>query len=247
MNWFTRYGSEVKERVTPGQKAGHGTYIEREKCRRCGGAGGWKGWPGYTCFDCGGSGQALPRERPCYSADVLAQLNSQAEKRHARAAAKAQAKADEERAKFQEWLAPRQWAVTQAQLHGEGRAHERLLAELERERIFPEWIIDSAIMSALRAFARRDEAAASEFVGKPGERVTLTLTCEKLMSFPAQWPATTYYVCLMRDEKRNRIVYRGGSPALREGATGTFKCTVKEHETRAGEAQTIVQRLKEAA
>lgn len=81
----------------------------------------------------------------------------------------------------------------------------------------------------------------SKFVGTVGERIDMTLLCEKQFYFEGTFGAT--YINLCRDPDNNVVVYKG-SNAWTQGVTVKVKATIKAHETRDGIAQTIIARPK---
>jgi len=87
----------------------------------------------------------------------------------------------------------------------------------------------------------QDEAdrANSKHVGTVGERVELTLTCERNFSYNTQFGTT--YVNICRDADGNVIVYKGTNEFQR-GSTYTGKATIKAHDQRNGVAQTLIAR-----
>lgn len=83
------------------------------------------------------------------------------------------------------------------------------------------------------------DRASSKHVGTVGERVELTLTCERNFSYNTQFGTT--YVNICRDADGNVIVYKGTNEFQR-GCTYTGKATIKAHEDRNGVAQTLIAR-----
>lgn len=90
------------------------------------------------------------------------------------------------------------------------------------------------------AATRAAAAAASQHIGRLGERITITLTCDHVISFDGMYGTT--YINLMRDPDGNRIVYKGTKCLTDKGATVTVKATIKDHGERDGERQTIIAR-----
>lgn len=83
------------------------------------------------------------------------------------------------------------------------------------------------------------DRAGSKHVGTVGERIELTLTCERNFSYNTQYGTT--YVNICRDADGNVIVYKGTNEFQR-GGTYTGKATIKAHEDRDGVAQTLIAR-----
>ena len=98
----------------------------------------------------------------------------------------------------------------------------------------------------LKAKERREERiagdrATSRHVGTVGERIELTLHCEKVFEFASQFGMT--YINICRDESGNVVVYKG-SNGFEEGETLRVKATIKSHGERDGVAQTFIARPK---
>lgn len=83
------------------------------------------------------------------------------------------------------------------------------------------------------------DRAQSKHVGEVGQRLQLTITCERNFSFESQFGTTFINIC--RDEEGNVLVYKGGKEFER-GQTYTGKATVKAHDERDGVAQTLIAR-----
>lgn len=97
-----------------------------------------------------------------------------------------------------------------------------------------------------KAKERREERIASDratsrHVGTVGERMDLTLTCEKVFEFEGQFGVT--YINICRDESGNVVVYKG-SNGFERGETFRVKATIKAHDERDGVAQTLISRPK---
>jgi hypothetical protein len=246
---FKRYASEPFTGKVERSEDGKPFYRYQAPCSRCGGAGQSEKWrrTGLTCYDCGGNGRGPICAEPLYTAEQLARLNAAADKRAAKKAAKAAAAEAERRAPFLAWSEANAHVLAQVRAHGPANLVERLDVDAARSVISPGWILDVAIVSALREFAKADAKAASVHVGRVGDRQDLQLTCEKLLDYSERsrgYLVRAFYIALMRDSEGNRIVYRGGNPPLGEGQQGRFRVTIKEHGERDGELQTVIQRAK---
>lgn len=93
---------------------------------------------------------------------------------------------------------------------------------------------------------RREERLASDratshHIGTVGERMELTLTCEKVFEFEGQFGVTFINIC--RDPSGNVVVYKG-SNGFERGETLRVKATIKAHDERDGVAQTLISRPK---
>lgn len=240
-------------------------FITRNKpCGRCGGLGGGEQWrhTGWTCYQCGGTGKGGYETVKLYTADELAKLNARKAKADATKAAKAAAQAaaeqaavDARRAAFQAAHGPLLARATPFLARSEfiadvvRKGQER--AELSEAQI-------AALEAAIARFAASDvKKAASGHVGTIGERLTVTVTAERIARIETQFG--TLFIASMRDAAGNAIVSKGRfiPPVARwnteterfEIGTDAFtiKATVKAHEEFRGEKQTVVQRVAELA
>jgi hypothetical protein len=105
-----------------------------------------------------------------------------------------------------------------------------------------------AVLIAIERIEREAQLrAASDYVGKPGERLTLAVTVERATylerpKFNAAWVTELVHIVTMRDAAGNAIVSKGRFTA-EEGQHLTIKATVKEHSVYKDERQTVVQRV----
>jgi hypothetical protein len=239
-------------------------YIVRQRpCSRCGGAGGSDKWAhtGWTCFDCGGNGRGGTEAVKLYSAEQLEKLNARKAKADAKKAAALAAK----QAAVEAEIAARR-AAFEAEY---GALIKRAQAFAERSEFIADVIgkatdkaaLTEAQAAALEAAIARIEAteakkAASGYVGKVGERITLTVTAERMAAIGTQFG--TMYIASMRDATGNAIVAKGSYiPTtanwnretdrweIDKETAFTIKATIKAHDTFRDEKQTIVQRVKE--
>lgn len=100
-------------------------------------------------------------------------------------------------------------------------------------------------LEATRNQRREEQAAAdrngSKHVGSVGDRIDLTVTCERNFSYETDFGITYINVC--RDADGNIIIYKG-TKSLFKGSTYTGKATIKAHSVREGVAQTLIARPK---
>lgn len=249
MQLFSRSGTP---RTPNGGTAEKPTYSYRGNCGRCGGAGGSQAWvyTGYTCYDCGGSGIGRTEVEKLYTREQLAVLDARLAKRHAAAAAKHAAEAARVAA---EKAAERDaWRAAHAEFLGKlaelsaGREEGDFWATLERDFLERQGEPTERQREIVEAeLAKRARDAAARHVGKPGERVTLTVTTERVIDCSwGSFPRIVSYLCIARDEAGNAIVYKGNGDFPGEGQTLTVKATVKEHAYYKGLPQTVVARPK---
>lgn len=94
-------------------------------------------------------------------------------------------------------------------------------------------------------YDRAEQGKRSTHVGAVGERITLTLTTDKII--PLESAYGTKLLHLMADARGNRCVwFCSGGNSLDKGSTVTVKATVKEHGERDGVKQTVLTRVKAA-
>jgi hypothetical protein len=97
----------------------------------------------------------------------------------------------------------------------------------------------NAERTAKWAAERAEEAAASDWVGTVGERMSFELTVQHVIEFETQFGWTFINIC--KDADRNVVIYKGSSD-WQKGSTVTCQAKIKEHGEREGVKQTIIQR-----
>lgn len=105
---------------------------------------------------------------------------------------------------------------------------------------------------AVEKLATRDQRIAEQkaadattsHIGKVGDRINLTLTVERVLSFDGQYGTTFFNIC--RDADNNVVVYKGSNGWSR-GDVVICKATIKAHDYRDGTPQTIISRPKVAS
>lgn len=251
----TYYDATGTERRANGiDDKGRPVYRAHRPCLRCGGLGGAEQWrhTGWRCYRCGGAGNdpAGPFTNKLYTADQYAKLESARAKRaatKARKAAEAAVAAEAERqATWEAWYLPRSPVVDDVLRYRDTSDFTRNVArQIETSAVRPsDSVIEIAFAAILRKLAEADLRAASRHVGTVGERVVLRLTVERSIDIspPGGYPRIYRYINLCRDAEGNRIVYIGNP--WNEGETADVKVTIKEHNRRDGELQTLVARPK---
>jgi hypothetical protein len=254
---FTRDGAEHTGQVYT-KTTGRTYCVKPNMCNRCGGAGRSDRWAftGFTCFDCGGEGSRGTIDVNLYTVDKLAKLNATKAKADAKRAAAAQAKADkaatEAAERAEAFRASRADVIARSAPHmADAFIADVMTRALERNDMTDNQA--AAVLAAVdRIETRAKVRAASGFVGKPGERVELAVTVERVASFErpkfaAPWVTETITIVTMRDEAGNAIVSKSTAFYAERGEKLTFKATIKEHSDFRGEKQTVVQRIKRAA
>lgn len=250
-----KYGSPVVGLVQEfNDKRGTGKHTYVSACSRCGGAGGAEKWKhtGFTCYDCGGSGNGpikvetvyTPEAYAKYAATQAKRAESAALRRAAKLAAKAEetAKANAER-----------WARFSAEFPGivvamnEHAGKDRILDDLRDSATLHGGLSErqrELFASRVAAIAAR---AGSDYLdAKTGDRITLRLTVEKIFfgtsDGRSRFAPSSLHLC--RDDRGNRIVYRGSGFIGAAGDTNTIKATVCGFDEYAGEKQTLIERPK---
>ena len=100
-----------------------------------------------------------------------------------------------------------------------------------------------AVESCFAVIDRTEAARAnSQHVGAVGDKITLTITVERIIVLESQFGTT--FITLARDEQGNAIFYKGRTDIGSKGDTTTIKAAVKEHTEYSGVKQTVIQRPK---
>jgi hypothetical protein len=100
-----------------------------------------------------------------------------------------------------------------------------------------------AAESCFATIDRLDAArATSQHIGTVGDKITLTITVERIIVLESQFGTT--FITLARDEQGNTIFYKGRTNIGSKGDTSTIKAAVKEHTEYSGVKQTVIQRPK---
>ncbi len=259
---FFRHGSAFTG--TPQFTAKGQAFIVRpHKCGRCGGLGGGEQWrhTGWTCFQCGGKGNIGIDTVKLFTADKIAKLDATAAKRAATKAAKAaeaKAIADAEvEARRAQFLALHGALLDRAATFADRNPFiADVVAKAHAKAALTEGQETALVAAIARIEASDAKKAASGFVGKVGERLTLTVTAERVNSIETQFG--TLRIVTMRDADGNAIVSKGRfvPPTARWNESDgwqisaepfTVKATVKDHSSFRDERQTIVQRVAEVA
>ena len=100
-----------------------------------------------------------------------------------------------------------------------------------------------AVESCFAVIDRLEAARAnSQHVGAVGDKVTMTITVERVIVLKTQFG--TNYITIARDEQGNAVTYKGQINIGDKGDTNTIKASVKEHTVYNGIKQTAIQRPK---
>lgn len=87
--------------------------------------------------------------------------------------------------------------------------------------------------------------ARRQHLGEIGQKITLKLTVRKIIEFETVFGWNSRFI--MEDSEQNVVIYKGNSAAfaeVNEGETIAITATVKDHGTRDGTKQTVIQRPK---
>lgn len=254
MELFKRDGSIFTGTVNTDQK-GRSTYTQVIPCDRCHVIEGRRVWlmgiengrpysrTGFDCWTCGNTGVRGYREERLYTAEKLAQVNKAAATRAAR-----KAKADRiarERAEAARVAKDAEFRAQNAEFIAkldslDGDFWSQFRNDFLRRYTAP---TERQIGLVEGEVAKRAKNAASAFVGNVGDKLTLTVMVERIITLP-DYGYGKNYITLMRDQAGNMLVYRGLSDIGQQGETVTMKATVKEHNVRDGVQQTVIQRPK---
>ena len=104
-----------------------------------------------------------------------------------------------------------------------------------------------AVESCFAVIDRLEAARAnSQHIGAVGDKVTLTITVERVIVLKSEFYDDNY-ITIARDEQGNAITYKGRSDIGGKGDTVTLKASIKEHTVYNGIRQTVIQRPKVVA
>ena len=252
---FTRYGKAVAvaEGVT--------SFTQRKMCGRCGGQGRSQAWAytGFVCYDCGGACFLGTETIKVYTAEKLAKLNAAQEKANATRAAKAAVKEAARQAEIAaraEAFKAENAALIAAAVPYMTHTEEQEPGFIERvmtKALAESFITENQAAAVLKSIAMIEErarvSAASQHVGKVGERLEIPVTVERVASwerpkFGAHWITEVFAIVTMRTAEGNAIVSKSASFWSEKGRQFTIRATVKEHSEFKGEKQTIVARVQ---
>lgn len=198
---------------------------------------------GFSCWTCGNSGVRSTRQERLFTETELARVNKAAATRAAR-------KAEAER------IAREQFEAARAAKDVEFRtANADFIANLYKLNGefwdgFRESFLTRATAPTERQIAlveaelaKRAANAASKHIGDIGDKVTLTITVERIIVLESQFYGTNY-ITIGRTADGSVITYKGRVDIGAKGETNTVKATIKGHSVYNGVAQTEIQRPK---
>jgi hypothetical protein len=258
MQLFTRDGAEFNG--TPStDDAGRPVRFVSIGCDRCHVINGQRLWimgtengqpysrTGFACWTCGNTGVRGERKERLYTAEQLARVNKAA-------ATRAANKAEQGRIAREQFLAAQDAAraaflaehadfiAKVAALRGEdedgffNRVHLQLVSDLRAPTAALVQIVEAET-------AKRSANASSRWIGNIGDKVTLTLTVERIIVLRSHLYGDNY-INICRTQDGNVVTYKGRVDLGSVGAACTVKATVAEHEWYDGVQQTAIQRPK---
>lgn len=254
MTLFTRTGDEFNGEVGSDDKGRPVRYVS-VACDRCCVVNGQRLWimgtengqpysrTGFDCWTCGNTGVRGERKERLYTAKELERVNKAAATREAkRQAAAVQAaaeRADREaayRAQNADFFAKISTLCT-----GNGSDFwDELAASLLLALKSPS---ERQIALVEGEIAKRQQNASSAFFGEVGQRMTITLTVERVITLESQFYGTTW-ITVGRTPEGNVVTYKGKTDLGNKGDTTTVTATIKGHTTYKEIRQTEIQRPK---
>lgn len=226
---------------------------KRSRCCRCGGTGLYSPYHG-RCYRCGGCGVDPTNYDTVYSGTPTAEFEVYVEKCNEALATRRANKKAKETAKANAWEAEMK-AVPVLKEALECRASlssitNDILGSVIRYRSFSDKqlaAIEKGVKYAKERTAKAEAVKAknadSDYQGSVGERITVTVKVEKIMSFDSQWGTSDMF--LMRDAGSNVYKWMTSSCVdMGEGSEVTLTGTVKKHDDYRGTKQTVLTRCK---
>lgn len=254
MKLFTRTGTEYTGTIEHDHN-GRPVRLVAISCDRCHVINGQRLWvmgmengapyskTGFDCWTCGNTGVRGERKERLYTETELARVNKAAATREANRAAKAAA-------------AAAQAAVERlARDHAFHTEHVAFISKLNtldgefwdgfRESFFQRLQAPTERQIALvdAEIAKREKNAASGHFGAVGEKVTLTITVERIIILKHPVFGINY-ITIARTDFGAVVTYKGRTNLGAEGETTAIKATVKSHDVYNGVAQTAILRPK---
>ena len=251
---FNRNGTEFNGTLQH-DDAGKPVRLVPVACDRCSVIGGVRVWcrgtvngqpfsnTGFNCWTCSNTGVRGERRERLYTAAELVRVNkaaaTRAAKREAqriaaeqRVAAERALKADALRSQHAEFLAKLDLLTGEYWDGFRQSFYARLEAPTERQIVLVEGEV-----------AKRAANAASGYFGNVGDKVTLTLTVERIIVLHSEIYGNNY-ITIARTAEGNVVTYKGLTDLGSVGETTIVKATIKGHDEYNGTRQTIIQRPK---
>jgi len=241
MNWKIADGSEYTGTVQNVAENGSTAYgVITSVCVRCGGNGGYYCWPGFTCFACKGSGK-LTHQAKLYSDSAYAKLVAAKERRAAAITAKLAAKRLAELNRQAEKMAKYNSENPDVVefLNSEAASNSRFLESMKIGLSFYGSLTDNQTAAVRKSMAAIKATSNSQHLGTVGEKITLTLTVDKIIEVETRFGLKYSHIC--HDENQNVVVYYGDlGNLIMTSEVAEVSCKVKEHTVYNGVKQTKI-------
>jgi hypothetical protein len=251
---FTRQGDEFTGTVES-NGAGRAVRYVSVSCDRCHVINGQRLWimgmengrpyskTGFDCWTCGNTGVRGTRQERLFTAEELTRANKTANTRAVRKAEASRVAAEQAEvafvAKESTFRANNAEFIEKLEaLDGEfwDGFKNSFYARREEPTERQIGLVDAEV-------AKRQKNAASGFVGAVGDKVSLTLTVERIIVLHSEFYGNNY-ITISRDEQGNVVTYKGRTDLGAIGDTVTVKASIKEHTVYNGIKQTVIQRPK---
>jgi hypothetical protein len=202
---------------------------------------------GYDCWTCGNTGVRGQRKERLYTEVELARVNKAAATREANRAAAARAAAEKAaadrieretayRATYADFLAKIATLCTGSPSDFWDRLAADLLADFAAPTARQIELVNTEV-------AKRAANAKSEFFGAVGEKVTMAITVERIITLSSPFYGTNF-ITIGRTAEGNVVTYKGLADLGAVGETSVVKATIKEHTLYNNVCQTVIQRPK---
>jgi hypothetical protein len=90
--------------------------------------------------------------------------------------------------------------------------------------------------------AKRGKNASSKFLGAIGDKVSITITVERVIAMQSSWGTT--YIKIARTSAGDVVTYKGNVSFGSEGEVTKIEAKIKDHVIYNGVKQTVIQRPK---
>jgi hypothetical protein len=255
---FTREG-ELYEQEPEFNEAGKAVYTRYTQCDRCCVVNGvrlWVRWiengkarsnTGFDCWTCNNTGIKSSRKERLYTAKELDKIIKTAETVKARKEqmrAERKKRMDEKRAEqfIAYYLKNSEFIDSLKGLCSgdESNFWDHMCADFMRTMKQP---TDRVLCLVRKEVAKRAINAQSQYIGKVGDTVTLTVTIEQVITLFSHMYGNNY-LTICRDQNNNVVVYKGKTDIGIPGEINNIKATVKDHQLYNDVQQTVIERPK---
>ncbi len=238
---------EQHGRIHLGVRGDSGFITERGPCSRCGGAGGSSSWypEGGICFRCRGNCSKVfevhsPR---VFTAEKLTKLIEAADKKAAKKAEAAQAKATVKHLEFVQWGRPHKSLLGDIAAAKGNTFLADLASKLVGHNQLTDRQLEAAANSIAQAKERAVEGAASEHVGEVKERIEFEAKVIGVYGTEGYYGHTD--IVKFKDAGGNQFTWFASDYTnLERGDRISIKGTVKKHDEYRSVKQTVLTRCK---